>query len=543
MRTVCRALLCMMLASEVFAQSRPPVTSPNSFQAVTSHLDPGGDVYLYLNPEDWLKGLSTQINQWRNLANAVPNSSPADRLKVVRSFDVLTNVVKNSGIEDIGGFGMSSIAREKGLYRNTYMLYHAKGRDSGYMWSVFGKKPHPLDAIDLLPANTIFASFSDIDVPLLWSILDKEIGQSGIPSAKETLQTIPLQFTAMTGVGFDTVLNSLDGTYGVVASVGESKPNPPSGISPQTPDFAVMLVLKVKNETIFNVLDATMMRAPNVIRMDRNGLKMRAVPQQGPQPFSMRPSIAQSGEYFFLSTSDKLIEQALAVKIGATPGLKSRDEFKKLAQGVPDQGNSFLFTSQKATETIGRLLQTRLGTSGPSGFDGIQAQLLTGMFGASNTIGAYRVSSNTDEGWLSIGNGGQNPANLAMLPFTVVPLVAASAAVPSLLRSREAANEAAAVANLKTIVMAEIMYTTKTHGNFGSVTALMTAGLVDSRFYSPVSGYQFAVVVSGQNYTATATPVSPDTGRYGYFVTSEGLIRYSSVPALAPIGQAGQPVR
>jgi hypothetical protein len=130
-----------------------------------------------------------------------------------------------------------------------------------------------------------------------------------------------------------------------------------------------------------------------------------------------------------------------------------------------------------------------------------------------------------------------------MLPFTLVPLVAASAAVPSLLRSREAANEAAAVANLKTIVMAEIMYSTKTHGNFGSVTALMTAGLVDSRFYSPVSGYQFAVVVSGQNYTATATPVSPDTGRYGYFVTSEGLIRYSSVPALAPIGQAGQPVR
>jgi hypothetical protein len=537
----------MMLASELFAQSRPPVTSPNSFQAVTSHLDAGGDLYLYLNPEDWLKGLSGQINQWRNLANAAPNSSPADRLNVARSFDVLTSVVKNSGIEDVGGFGMTSIAREKGLYRNIYMLYHAKGKDSGYMWSVFGRKPHPLDAIDLLPANTVFASFSDIDLPLVWSILNKEIGQSGIPNAKETLQTLPLQFAAMTGVGFDTVLNSLDGTYGVVLSVDESRPNSPAGFSPQIPDFAVMLVLKVKNESIFNALDTTMMRAPGVIRNDRNGFKMRSVPQQGSQPVSTRTSIAQSGEYFFFSTSDKLIEQALAVRTGATPGLKSRDEFKKLAQGVPDQGNSFLFTSQKATEMISRLMQTRLGASSQAGLGAVQAQLVTAMFGASNTVGAYRVSANTDEGWLSIGNGGQNPANLAMLPFTVVPLMAASTmaantAVPNLVRSGDAANEAAAVANLRTIAAAETTYAA-THGNFGIMPVLIRNGLLDSRFASAIEGYQFAILISGGSYTATATPVSPDTGRYGYFVTTDGLVRYSNVPALAPAGQGGQPVR
>src|SRR5262249_18740962 len=159
-------------------------------------------------------------------------------------------------------------------------------------------------------------------------------------------------------------------------------------------------------------------------------------------------------------------------KTGATPGLKSRDEFKKLAQGVPDQGNSFLFTSQKATEVISRLLQTRLGGSSQAGLGAVQAQLLTGIFGASNTFGAYRVSANTDEGWLSIGNGGQNPANLAMLPFTVMPLMAASAAVPNLARSSDAANEAAAIANLRTIVTAETAYSA-THGNFGIMPVLI----------------------------------------------------------------------
>ena len=153
---------------------------------MTSHLDPGGDLFLYVNPEDWLKGLSSADQPVAESRDAVPNSNPTDRLNVARFFDVLTSVVKNSGIEDVGGFGMSSIAREKGLYRSTYVLYHARGKDSGYMWSVFGKKPHPFDAIDLLPANTVFASFSDIDLPLVWSILDKEIGQSGIPKRERS---------------------------------------------------------------------------------------------------------------------------------------------------------------------------------------------------------------------------------------------------------------------------------------------------------------------------------------------------------------------
>ncbi len=517
----CSALLCVLLASEVFAQSRPPA-SPNSFQAVTSHLDPGGDLFLYVNPEDWLKGLSSQINQWRNLATAAPNSNPTDRLNVARFFDAVTSVVKNSGIEDVGGFGMSSIAREKGLYRSTYLLYHARGKDSGYMWSVFGKKPHPFDALALLPANTVFASFSDIDLPLVWSILDKEIGQSGIPGAREALQRLPSQFSATTGMSLDTALNSLGGTYGIVLSIDESKMSVPPTSGGPMPDFAIMLVLKVKNEAIFKFLESTLTHNSGGIRRDQ-------------------PSFAQSGDYLLLSSSENLIQQALSAKSGAAPGLRSRDEFKKLAQDVPVQGNSFVFMSQKASETIARLLQTRMGAGSTAGL-GVQAQIVTSLFGASSAFGAYRVAANTDEGWISVGNGGQNPANIALLPFTVAPLLAASVAAPNLMRSGVAANESSAVANLKTIAAAEMKYATTSGGRYGVMPALIRGGLLDSRLASAINGYQFAILISGESYTATATPVSTDTGRYGYFVTSDGVIRYSSVPALAPAGEAGRPV-
>jgi hypothetical protein len=175
-RHLTAVVLCIALATVSFAQSQ------TSFQAVTSHLDSGGDLFLYVNTEQWLRGLSVQMNQWRDVFMAVPGQSPADQENVRRLFDLLTRLVKNSGIEEVRGFGMSSIARGQGLYRNTAMLYHDRGNSSGYLWSVFGKTPHAMDGVNLLPANTALASFTDLDLPMLWSILDKEVGQSGIPA-------------------------------------------------------------------------------------------------------------------------------------------------------------------------------------------------------------------------------------------------------------------------------------------------------------------------------------------------------------------------
>jgi hypothetical protein len=139
----------------------------------------------------------------------------------------------------------------------------------------------------------------------------------------------------------------------VVVTINDTRSITPSGAGPsiQIPDTRAMLVLKVKNETIFNALDAAAAANPAVIRPDRSGLKMRTMmPPAGPRPINIRPSIAQNGEYFFLSASDSRIEEALAVKAGTKSGLKSRDEFRKLAQSLPEQGNSF--TAVKAAPAL-----------------------------------------------------------------------------------------------------------------------------------------------------------------------------------------------
>src|SRR3954468_4773660 len=70
---------------------------------------------------------------------------------------------------------------------------------------------------------------------------------------------------------------------------------------------------------------------------------------------------------------------------------------------------------------------------------------------------------------------------LELLIVVAIILIIATIAIPSLLRSRQAANESAAVANLRTINTAQVTYLSSSGGNYGAISNLMTAGLLDSR--------------------------------------------------------------
>ncbi|HEX4997685.1 MAG TPA: DUF4190 domain-containing protein [Terriglobia bacterium] len=129
--------------------------------------------------------------------------------------------------------------------------------------------------------------------------------------------------------------------------------------------------------------------------------------------------------------------------------------------------------------------------------------------------------------------------SLAIIP---VILIIAAIAIPSLLRSRQAANESAAVANLRTINTAEVTYLSTTGGNYGDLEGLVSAGLLDRRFLDPsISGYSYSVIADGGDYTAEARPTTSNTGRFGYYSTPDGVVRFSFDPLLAPAGQAGLP--
>src|SRR6476619_2277823 len=85
---------------------------------------------------------------------------------------------------------------------------------------------------------------------------------------------------------------------------------------------------------------------------------------------------------------------------------------------------------------------------------------------------------------------------LELLIVVAIILIIATIAIPSLLRSRQAANESAAVAEIRTINTAEITYLSSSGGNYGTIPFLVGAGLLDSRFSGTMSGYNFAITVA-----------------------------------------------
>jgi type IV pilus assembly protein PilA len=140
---------------------------------------------------------------------------------------------------------------------------------------------------------------------------------------------------------------------------------------------------------------------------------------------------------------------------------------------------------------------------------------------------------------------------IELLIVVAIILIIAAIAIPNLLRSRMAANEASAVGSLRTINTAEVTYSTTypaigfaTLAALGGVAPCTTATstsacLIDSTLSNTAvkSGYNFAVAnLTGApvivTYDATAVPtVVGQSGQRGFFTDQSGVIRYDPTGA------------
>lgn len=136
---------------------------------------------------------------------------------------------------------------------------------------------------------------------------------------------------------------------------------------------------------------------------------------------------------------------------------------------------------------------------------------------------------------------------IELLVVVAIILVIAAIAIPNFLRSRMAANEAAAVAGLRNITTAQVVYSTTygigysaalanlapTPGN-PLVTSSTNAGLIDDVLASgKKSGYTFTYNSTDADadgrmdaFTITAVPSNPGTtGQRRFFTDQSGVIR------------------
>ena len=117
---------------------------------------------------------------------------------------------------------------------------------------------------------------------------------------------------------------------------------------------------------------------------------------------------------------------------------------------------------------------------------------------------------------------------IELLIVVVIIGIIAAIAIPNLLASRRAANESAAIANLRTLTGAEATYRAG-YAAYGSLTDLNAVNLIDASLSSGTkSGYTFAYIAHGTQpslyWDASAVPqVSTGLGATGSrsFATNE----------------------
>jgi type IV pilus assembly protein PilA len=130
---------------------------------------------------------------------------------------------------------------------------------------------------------------------------------------------------------------------------------------------------------------------------------------------------------------------------------------------------------------------------------------------------------------------------IELLIVVAIIAIIAAIAVPSMLTSRMAANEAGAIQGCRTIGSAEVAYAAvnnQMYTNLATLTNTASGGYLDARFTGNFNGYGYATgTVAGapaaataalpNGFTWVATPATAgSTGRYSYGIAADQVVRY-----------------
>jgi len=491
-------------------ETPPKSAEPTSFEAVAGHLDQGGSLYFYVDTVQWLAGLSKQMDSFRDVilsAAATGSQDAASRDMQNHGFGIFTDLVKNSGIEEISGVGASSIAVEPGIYVNKLFVHHGRGKDTGFLWSAFGKTPHPLEIIDLLPADTALASSTDLDLGNLLDGVRAELAHSGIPNAAQAMDASLAQFSTAFGIPLDDLLKSLGGSIGSILTLNPAKPVtfPVEGKPLSFPTPRLAILLQVKDDRLFNQIDRTLGAIPGIVRHDESDLRMRTMPMPMPGLEWFRPTVAQWAQRYLLIASDDTVVGDIMAARKTGQGLKATPQFASLVAGLPREGNAFQIVTPQFGETWGALqrevLKSQPGTT-PE-----QMALMQKLFAAQSPGSVVSITTHLEDGWLVVGKGTQGASRM-FGPLLIAPAaILAGAALPVFSKVQEKGKATKSMSNAKQLATACKLYAIDNKGKFPPTLQALVPDYLANKDIFP-SPFRPEVPL-GYEYTPGLTATSP----------------------------------
>ena len=391
--TVCQTVtLPISQAAESAAHS--------SYQRVAANLDAGGVIYLYWSAEKALGELDKKLEAILDLATSDPSLSPDENNNLRKNFGLGIHFLVHSGLQRVKAFGLSSREIEPGLFLNKTYTYLPDR--TGFLWDSFAKTPHDFPFLKMVPENTEGFAFFDFDLAALWGAVSQELVGSEIAEGAKWRQHFSQQVQAFTGLSLEDLLSSLGYQVGLIVTLNPTATVkiPFGNEQYEMPEPAVALVWTVKNEKLFDRLDALCTMNPKIQKIDQPDIRMRVLEGVEEMPY-LTPTMARYGEYLIFASSENLVRGMIAAGSGKTQGIRVSPEFTRLSAGLAEKGNAVAYVGERLQKTLGELQIkiSQLRRAGNPLLDAMSAKFA----GLSAHAATYVVAGATEDGWFTTG--------------------------------------------------------------------------------------------------------------------------------------------
>lgn len=333
----------------------PPAAVKTSFESVVSRLDPNGHLYAYLSTEQALAKLDETLEGLISMAKNGTEAVGGDLMDNPFVAPIVEGVLsgvepafRKSGVGEISGVGMSSLAIEENLWRSKMFVHHQPGKGGGLIWDMFGEQPHTLQVLSLAPDNTAALMHSDLDVKRVIDWADTVFGE--MLGGESIMANAPPEV--------QDILDSFGNEAGFLMTLdSENKMTLPGFMFDREEDLeldgvAFALLLRVNDDTLMEMLGEAMgggFGAPEGTKV--GGVTIHSIPLPIPLPIKMdlSPCYFQVGNYMVLSSAESLAKR-MAEAHGGKGRLVDDANFKALAKGLSLKANGIYYADPQATE-------------------------------------------------------------------------------------------------------------------------------------------------------------------------------------------------
>ena len=323
------ALLLLALVP-LLGNAAPDPEVGRRFERAAAFLEPGGQTYLYLDGAN----LRTRVNLLLDHGKALAGEQGA-------IVDLVRGLIIESGLVDVGEWGMSTVPVDGGLFRTRYYLGF-KNEHRGFIWSVWAPTTEKtLPGLALAPADAIVAFGLRPDTKTLVDKFKAWAESTPMwPQMEEGLQR-----AAKDGVRPLEMLRDAGTEWLVSLQLDPLRPMPtPAG---EIGEPSLLIAIKSPGPAFRTNLDALLQSLglplaagtppiPGMTRMD-----------QGSMPPFLQPCWGESSGWFLFASQPKAYSDAVARLAGQGSSLANSPEFKKMSAGLPTEGSQFVFVSEQ----------------------------------------------------------------------------------------------------------------------------------------------------------------------------------------------------